>query len=240
MRDGGSLTISGGTLAAGSVTAGASGGGGATAGQAQGTTLYLNGTGTTTFDVGSGTRTLAGDDAVAGTGVLGKSGAGILALTGANTNFTGGVSVTGGLISFAASNNLGSGTITLNGGGLQWAAGNTTDISSRLAALGAAGGTFDTNGNNVALASSLSGSGSLTKAGTGTLTLSAANSYLGGTIVNAGTLQISISKVPDDDSVPFCSVPPVRVRPPFCVCVVPLRSSCRRARSAQRSPAPAG
>jgi hypothetical protein len=118
VRDGGTLTLNNSTRAGTySVTAGGAGGGGATAGQAQGTTLYLNGTGTTTFDVGSGTRTLAGDDAVAGTGVLGKSGAGILALTGANTNFTGGVSVTGGLISFAASNNLGSGTITLNGMG---------------------------------------------------------------------------------------------------------------------------
>ncbi len=127
---------------------------------------------------------------MAGNGVLGKSGAGTLALTGANTNFTGGVSVTGGLVSFAASNNLGSGTITLNGGGLQWATGTTTDISSRLAALGAGGGTLDTNGNTVSLATGLSG-GALTKAGTGTLTFTAANSYTGATTISAGTLALS-------------------------------------------------
>ena len=69
--------------------------------------------------------------------------------------------MTGGLVSFAAANNLGSGTITLDGGGLQWATGNTLDISSRLAPLGAGGGTFDTNGNNVTLASTISGAGAL-------------------------------------------------------------------------------
>ena len=139
----------------------------------------------------SGTQTLAGADAVAGAGGLTKSGSGTLTLNGANANYTGATTVTGGLINFNAANNFGSGQITLNGGGLQWATGTTTDISSRLAALGTGGGTFDTNGNNVAFASSLSGSGGLTKAGTGTLTLSVANSYLGGTTVNAGNLQIS-------------------------------------------------
>ena len=57
--------------------------------------------------------------------------------------------------------------ITLNGGGLQWATGNTHDISSQLAPLGAAGGIFDTNGNNVTLASTISGAGALTKQGLG-------------------------------------------------------------------------
>ena len=33
------------------------------------------------------------------------------------------------------------------------------------------------------------------------------------------------SKVDVEESVPFWIVPPVRVRPPFCVCVVPPRSS---------------
>ena len=33
------------------------------------------------------------------------------------------------------------------------------------------------------------------------------------------------AKPPDDDSVPFWIVPPDKVTPPFCVCVVPPRSS---------------
>ena len=116
-----------------------------------------------------------------------KSGTGTLTLSGVNT-YSGGTTVTGGLINFTAGNNLGTGAITLNGGGLQWAAGNTLDISARLAPLGAAGGTFDTNGNNVSFATGLSGSGGLTKAGAGTLTLLAANSYTGGTTVLGGIL----------------------------------------------------
>ena len=42
------------------------------------------------------------------------------------------------------------------------------DISSRLTALGAGGGTFDTNGNNVTLATAITGAGGLTKQGSGT------------------------------------------------------------------------
>jgi autotransporter-associated beta strand protein len=55
--------------------------------------------------------------------------------------------------------------------------------------LQAAGGTFDTNGNNAVLSGTISGPGSLTKIGIGTLTLSGSGSYGGGTFVNVGTLQ---------------------------------------------------
>jgi len=71
------------------------------------------------------------------------------------------------------------------------ATGNTVDISAQLAPLGAGGALFDTNGNNVAFASALSGSGGLVKVGNGTLTLGAASTYSGGTTINGGTLAIS-------------------------------------------------
>jgi autotransporter-associated beta strand protein len=198
VRDGGSLTINGGSLAgAYSVTGGTTtGAGGATPGQAQGRVMYLQGSGTTTLDVASGTRTIAGPDAIAGNGTLGKSGAGTLALTGSNANFTGGVAVTGGLVSFAAADTLGSGAITLNGGGLQWV-GNATDLSSRLT-LGAAGGTVDTNGNDVAFASSVGGTGGLVKQGTGSLTLDASNSYAGGTTINGGQVIVASNEALGD------------------------------------------
>lgn len=190
VREGGNLIIDGidlsGTYA---VTGGTTGGqGGATAGQAHGSVLFLHGNGTTTFNIASGTQTLAGDDALAGTGGLDKSGSGTLALTGNNGNYSGQVSVTGGLIAFSATNSLGTGGIILNGGGLQWTIGNTADISGQLAALGAGGATFDTNGNDVTLASPLTGPGGLIKIGSGVLTLTGINNYVGGTTVSAGTL----------------------------------------------------
>ena len=130
-----------------------------------------------------------GTGANAGSWTLAKSGPGTLVLQTANT-YSGGTTVTGGLVNFTAANNFGSGLVTLNGGGLQWATGNTADISAQLASLGSGGATFDTNGNNVTFATALGGTGGLTKAGTGTLTLSGANIYSGATTVNAGTLQL--------------------------------------------------
>jgi autotransporter-associated beta strand protein len=124
---------------------------------------------------------------MSGTGALAKSGAGTVTLTGTNT-FTGGTTINGGLVNFSSANNFGTGAITLNGGGLQWAPGNTLDISSRLAALGAGGGTFDTHGNNVTLASAIGGPGQLVKSGSGELTLNETNTYSGGTLVTGGTL----------------------------------------------------
>ncbi|MDX9795937.1 MAG: autotransporter domain-containing protein, partial [Arcobacteraceae bacterium] len=127
---------------------------------------------------------------VSGVGGLTKSGNGILTLSSANT-YSGGTTINGGLINFTTANNFGSGNITLDGGGLQWASGSTIDISARLEAIGAGGATFDTNANDVTLASVLSGTGGITKTGTGVLTLSGANSYTGDTVVDAGTLEFT-------------------------------------------------
>ena len=100
--------------------------------------------------------------------------------------------MSGGLVNFSAANNFGTtGQVTLNGGGLQWATGTTTDISSRLANLGGGGGTLDTNGNSVTLATAIGGGGGLTKTGLGALTLATANGYTGGTAINGGAISIS-------------------------------------------------
>ena len=51
-------------------------------------------------------------------------------------------------------------------------------------------GTFDTQANAVTLSGIISGSGALTKIGTGSLTLLGSNTYSGGTTISAGTLQL--------------------------------------------------
>lgn len=128
---------------------------------------------------------------ISGTGTLTKSGTGTLTL-GTTSTYTGATTVNGGLINIAALASLGAtSSLTLNGGGIQWAA--AVDISSIPTTFDASGATFDTQGNAVILASSVgnSGTGSLTKVGAGSLTLSAGNLYSGGTTVNAGTLIVA-------------------------------------------------
>ena len=96
--------------------------------------------------------------------------------------------MTGGLINFAAGNNLGS---RGDHAERRRPAMGRRQHARHLGAprpAGRGGGTIDTNGNNVSFATGLSGSGGLVKAGAGTLTLLAANSYSGGTTVLGGTL----------------------------------------------------
>ena len=82
-------------------------------------------------------------------------------------------------------------SITFAGGTLQYAAGNTVDVSGGIAPIAAGqAAVIDTGANSVAFASPLSGSGGLTKAGVGLLSLLSANAYLGPTTISAGTLQV--------------------------------------------------
>ena len=178
---GGALTVNGGLFDMSQIATGQSVG--ALAGSGGQISLGANNLTTNS----SSSTTLATQ--IIGTGALIKQGSGVLTLTGNNT-FSGGTNIQGGLVNFNALNNFGTGNITLSGGGLQWATGNTIDPSSRLV-LGAGGGTFDTNGNNVTMAGGLSGTGGLTKQGAGLLNLTGNSTYTGPTAVNAGTLSVN-------------------------------------------------
>jgi|GEM_PF-1632494 len=129
---------------------------------------------------------------IEGSGTLTKTGAGNLWLEGANT-YTGGTVVTGGTLYVNADASLGgaAGPLTLDGGTLTPTAAMTF-ASTRNMLLGPSSGTINT-AFNVVWTGSISdsgGLGSLTKLGTGMLTLSnGTNSYSGGTTVSSGTLQ---------------------------------------------------
>jgi len=81
----------------------------------------------------------------------------------------------GALACTLASGPSGSTGPVFTGGTMQFAGSNIT--SALPISLQAAGGTFDTNGNNASLSGAISGPGSLTKIGAGTLTLAGASTY---------------------------------------------------------------
>ncbi|UPG96623.1 autotransporter-associated beta strand repeat-containing protein [Luteibacter aegosomatissinici] len=124
---------------------------------------------------------------VDGAGTLTKTGSGTLTLAG-NNSYAGGTVIDGGTVAVAADANLGNtaGALTLDGGTLQNSA---TFASARGVSLGAGGGTFDTLGD-LSLAGTISGAGSLAKAGNGALILTAENNYTGGTVLGSGVLQL--------------------------------------------------
>ncbi|PZP55579.1 MAG: hypothetical protein DI586_06375 [Micavibrio aeruginosavorus] len=146
-----------------------------------------------TIDTNSNNVTLAGliRNTGSSTGQLVKTGAGTLTLSGSNT-YVGGTTISGGTLNVSANSNLGTGSVTLNGGTLQSGAAYT---NTHAMSLGASGGTIDTNGFNTTISSVLSGTGSLTKTGSGTLYLSGANTYTGDTIISAGTLSASSQSI---------------------------------------------
>lgn len=181
---------------AGALTLGASandgiltaGGGAATAG-----TLYL------TNNHASNLLTVNSTIADNGGGIVSvtTSGAGIIVLAGTNT-YTGRTAVGGGTLRISSEQNLGSGPLSftadqliLAGGTLNTTASFSIDDINRGITLAAAGGTLSVNGSTtLTLANVIAGTGSLTQSGTGTLALTAANTFSGATLANAGTLAL--------------------------------------------------
>ncbi len=160
----------------------------------------INHTGTGTFTIST---------IIQGAGSLTHDGTGTSLLSGANT-FSGGLTVEGGTVQFGNNAAAGTGTLTLNGGTIL-----ASSASRTLSNAVTVGGDFTIGGTQALILSGamnlgaaqreitttntalttfsgiVSGSGGITKAGSGALVLQGGNSFMGDTIVNAGTLRAS-------------------------------------------------
>ena len=136
--------------------------------------------------------------AASGTPALTKVGTGTTTLTGANT-YTGATTISAGTLQLGNANAVQSSTVTIstsnglafttaigtfNLGGLSGASNQTLLDTGGIAVAMSVGG----NNANTTYSGTLSGSGSLIKVGTGTLSLSNSNSFTGGLVIKAGTV----------------------------------------------------
>ena len=148
-----------------------------------------------TFDVTSGTTTTV-NGVIDGPNSMTKSGAGTLALNGANT-YSGATTVIGGTLTLAGGGSLNSASNVFISGGafdIDGTSQTTGAVSLFSGSITGSGGTltapsFTVNAGSISAI--LGGGGGLTKnSASGTVTLTGANTYSGTTLVNLGTLAL--------------------------------------------------
>lgn len=140
--------------------------------------------------------------AISGNGALSKNGIGTLTLSG-NSIFSGGINLNTGTLVLGHVNAAGSGTITQSSGGSLLTIATTGTISNAMSVynVGAtqsatlsglitvSNASFDVEiGDTLTISGNITGSGGVTKNGTGTVILSGSNSYTNPTTINSGTL----------------------------------------------------
>lgn len=160
--------------------------------------VTINETGADNFQVRSDSNcffTVSGK--ISGAGGIYKYQTGWLTLTNSTNDFTGGVKINAGNLSFDTGALGTTGTITMDGGTLHWQPTNDQDISSRLVMVNGKTATISLSDggtpydiSNVTFASAIgnSSTASLAKNGNGTLTLTQPSTYTGGSTLTGGTI----------------------------------------------------
>jgi fibronectin-binding autotransporter adhesin len=170
---GGSTTIILGTLQIGN---------GGTAGSVPGNVLN---NGVLSFDR---TAAMTFEGVISGGGSVTQNGSGIVTLTGTNS-YAGGTNLNAGIVAISQDANLGIGPLNFNSGTLEILAVGGGIITGKAITLGNGGGRILADSStNSTLSGVISGFGGLVKDGTGQVTLTASNTYSGGTSINGGTV----------------------------------------------------
>ena len=176
---GGALTLNGGTFAT-------------SAGITSSRALVLAASGGT---VDSGAFSSTWNGTVSGAGSLTKTGAGTFTLAGANTG-TGSTVIEAGTLATSGSGRLSTGALTLNGGTASLNAASQTisgltSVSGSTLALGTGHTLTIHQASDSTAAGLISGAGGLQFNGPGRLTVSAANTYSGNTVLSGGAMVLA-------------------------------------------------
>ncbi|MGX9983900.1 amidase family protein [Methylobacterium fujisawaense] len=146
------------------------------------------------LDIADPANTFTLAQSLSGPGGLTKLGPGTLALSGANT-YTGATTLAEGTLLARGGQAIGDRSAVTIAAGATLALADSETIGSLAGqgrvALGSARLTAGGDGTSTLFAGTLDGTGGLTKAGAGTLTLIGASTYSGGTTIAAGTLNLS-------------------------------------------------
>jgi autotransporter-associated beta strand protein len=189
-----------------------------TIGRRSGATGHFNISGGTVNQTGAGFGVNVGENGtgtltVGGTGVLNINGGGLyLSAEGTGTsnsvaNLNAGGTIIAKRVVQRDFNPANYTEFHFNGGILRAQTGAVTDFMSNhdLVSVDAGGAFIDSNGQAITISQVLSGPGSLTKQGAGTLTLSGTNTYAGNTTVSAGTLSLSAPYLSNSATVSIAS-----------------------------------
>jgi autotransporter-associated beta strand protein len=191
------------------------------------TSTNLNGNGQKRFFVTNTTVTWSGPftDGGSPSGPFIKDGSGTLVMSGSNSALLKPITVNAGTLALGSTNGIGKGTLTMSGGALDSTVASLVNLGNNpqswTANFGFAGSqnlnlgtgsvtmnancTITTTNNTLAVGGAVSGTGALTKAGSGKLVLSGANAYAGSTTVNAGTLEVAQATLATNASVTIAS-----------------------------------